>query len=31
MLSQLIEQAANMAPDIVLICGHDALLETVCV
>src|SRR5919107_1719646 len=31
MLSQLIEQAANMAPDKVLLCGHGALLEAVCV
>jgi hypothetical protein len=31
MLSQLIEQAANVAPDILVICGHGALLEAVCV
>jgi hypothetical protein len=31
MLSQLFEQAANMAPDVALVCRHGALLEAVCV
>jgi hypothetical protein len=31
MLSQLTEQAADMAPDIVVIYGHGALLDVACV